>query len=63
MTSGCQVSMIESRSSARGEDLGEEEVPLRVAHQLIEAGEPGRPLLSEPFVGAGPEGVNPSEAH
>jgi hypothetical protein len=57
------VSMIESRSSARGEDLGEEEVPLRVAHQLIEAGKPGRPLLSEPFVGAGPEGVNPSEAH
>jgi hypothetical protein len=60
--SGCQVSMIESRSSARGEDLGEEEVPLRVAHQLIEAGKPGRPLVPELFVGPGVEGVEPALA-
>ncbi len=45
-----------------GEDLGEEEVPLGVAHQLIEAGKPGRPLVPEPFVGPGVEGVEPGLA-
>ena len=42
-----------------GEDLGEEEVPLGVAHELIEAGKSGRPLLPEPFVGPSVEGVEP----
>ena len=45
-----------------GEDLSEEEAPLGVAHQLIEARKPGRPLLSEPFVGTGVEGVEPDLA-
>ncbi len=42
-----------------GEDLGQEEVALRVADQLIEAGKPRRPLGSEPFVGPGMERVEP----
>ena len=45
-----------------GENLGEEEVPLGVADQLIESGKPGRPLLPEPFVGPGVEGVEPGVA-